>query len=60
MSEKVITFRVDDKLSEALEEAKWELRKSKSEIVKEAIKEYLKNKAPDIYEKFLQKENQNG
>ena len=56
MSEKVMTFRVDNKLSEALEEAKWQLRKSKSEIVKEAIKEYLKNKAPDIYEKFLEKE----
>ncbi len=57
MSDKVITFRVDKDLSQALEEAKWELRKSKSEIVKEAIKEYLKNKAPDIYEKFLEKEN---
>lgn len=56
MSEKVMTFRVDNKLSEALEEAKWQLRKSKSEIVKEAIKEYLKNKAPDIYDKFLEKE----
>jgi len=53
MADKVISFRVSTEIDKALEEAKWQLRKSKSEIVKEAIKEYLKNKAPDVYEKFL-------
>ena len=35
------------------EEAKWELRKSKSEIVKVAVKEYLKIKSPEIYKYCL-------
>ncbi len=56
MSSKLVNFRFPENLDKAIEEAKWQLRKSKSEIVKEAIKEYLKNKAPDIYEKFLEKE----
>ena len=54
MSSKLVNFRFPEYLDKSLEEAKWQLRKSKSEIVKEAIIEYLKEKAPDIYEKFLE------
>ncbi|WP_457642200.1 ribbon-helix-helix protein, CopG family [Persephonella sp.] len=54
MKSKPVNFRFPEELDKALEEAKWELRKSKSEIVKDAVKEYLKNKAPAIYKKYLE------
>ena len=55
MEGKVISFRVDKALWDALEEAKWSSRKAKSEIVKEAVILYLKERHPEIYERFLEK-----
>lgn len=40
--EKVINIRVSDELAKALEEAKWTLRKSISELVRDAVSEYFK------------------
>jgi len=53
---KIVTFRVNKALWDALEEAKWSLRKAKSEIIKEAVVLYLKDKHPEIYERFLESE----
>jgi len=36
-----VSFRFPAELVERLEEAKWELRKNKAEIVIEAVEEYL-------------------
>ena len=41
--EKVINIRVTEELAEALDEAKWTLRKSVSELVREAVSEYFEN-----------------
>jgi len=58
MEDKVISLRVSKNLWDALEEAKWTSRKPKSEIVKEAIILYLKQKYPEIYERFVEKQEQ--
>ncbi len=60
MEGKVISFRVDESLWNALEEAKWSSRKAKSEIVKEAVILYLKEKYPEIYERFLESKKDKG
>ncbi|NIP29284.1 MAG: ribbon-helix-helix protein, CopG family [Candidatus Dadabacteria bacterium] len=39
--DKVINIRVSEELAEALDEAKWTLRKSISEIVRDAVNEYF-------------------
>ena len=49
----VRTIRIDKDVDEALNEAKWELRKSKTQILEEAVIFYLKEQCPKIYEKLL-------
>lgn len=39
--EKILNIRVSAELAEALEETKWTLRKSMSELVRDAVEEYL-------------------
>ena len=39
--EKILNIRVSSELAEALEETKWTLRKSMSELVRDAVEEYL-------------------
>lgn len=57
MAEKALLgARVDKRLLELLDEAKWELRMPKGKIVEEAIKEYLRQYCPDIYEEYLKDE----
>ena len=57
MAEKALLgARVDKRLLELLDEAKWELRMPKGKIVEEAIKEYLRQHCPDIYEEYLKDE----
>ena len=41
--EKILNIRVSSELAEALEETKWSLRKSMSELVRDAVLEYLSN-----------------
>ena len=41
--EKILNIRVSAELAEALEETKWTLRKSMSELVRDAVEAYLKN-----------------
>jgi len=41
--EKILNIRVSAELAEALEETKWSLRKSVSEVVREAVELYLNN-----------------
>ena len=41
--EKILNIRVSAELAEALEETKWSLRKSISEVVREAVELYLDN-----------------
>ena len=41
--EKIINIRVSHELAEALEEAKWTLRKSISELIRDAVAEYFSN-----------------
>jgi len=41
--EKILNIRVSAELAEALEETKWSLRKSVSEVVREAVELYLDN-----------------
>lgn len=51
--EKVVSFYLDDELSENLEMAKFYLRKSKGEIIREALERYLENQFPeDVREKI--------
>ena len=39
--EKILNIRVSTELAEALEETKWTLRKSMSELVRDAVEQYL-------------------
>lgn len=41
--EKMLNLRVSPEFMEALEEAKWGLRKSVAEVVREAVVEYIEN-----------------
>ena len=56
----IVSFRIPSSLRQALDEAQWTLRKRKSEIVREAITEYLKNHCPEVYEEFLKGEEGEG
>ena len=50
--EKILNIRVSAELAEALEETKWTLRKSMSELVRDAVVEYLdRNLKGDIKKK---------
>ena len=50
--EKILNIRVSNELAEALEETKWTLRKSMSELVRDAVEEYLeRNLKGDIKKK---------
>ena len=50
--EKILNIRVSAELAEALEETKWTLRKSMSELVRDAVEQYLdRNLKGDIKEK---------
>ncbi len=51
----VRTIRIDQDVDEALNEAKWELRKSKTQILEEAVIFYLKEHCPTVYEKLMEK-----
>ena len=51
--EKFLGIKVLNEIDKALNEAKWHLRMTKTEIVEEAIKEYLKRHCPEVYEEFL-------
>jgi predicted transcriptional regulator len=51
----VRTIRIDKDVDEALNEAKWELRKSKTQILEEAVIFYLKEHCPEVYQKLLEK-----
>ena len=53
METRMFTLRMEKTLDKALEEAKWRLRKTKTVIIKEAIREYLQRHCPEIYEEFL-------
>jgi flagellar motor component MotA len=44
--EKIFSMRVSAKFLDALEEAKWTLRKSMTDIVRESIVEYLERHLP--------------
>ena len=57
---KLIALRVSESMNNALDEAQWVLRKRKSEIVREAISEYLKRHCPEVYKEFLDEENGKG
>jgi predicted DNA-binding protein len=54
---KLIALRVPEELDKALEEAQWTLRMRKTELIREAIKEYLKRHCPEVYEEFLNEQN---
>ncbi|WP_456464916.1 ribbon-helix-helix domain-containing protein [Desulfurobacterium sp.] len=56
MEKVVFSTRLPKALTEALESAKWELKMPKGKIVEEAIKEYLRQHCPDIYEEYLKDE----
>ena len=56
----IVSFRIPKALRVALDEAQWVLRKRKSEIVREAIAEYLKRHCPEVYKEFLDEENGKG
>jgi len=50
--ERILNIRVSAELAEALEETKWTLRKSMSELVRDAVEEYLdRNLKGDIRKK---------
>ena len=50
--EKILNIRVSAELAEALEETKWTLRKSMSELVRDAVEQYLdRNLKGDVKEK---------
>lgn len=50
--EKVITFFADDEMFRTLEDAKFYLKKSKGEILRNALEEYLEKNFPlDIQKK---------
>ena len=55
--EKFLGIKVLDEIDKALNEAKWHLRMTKTEIVEEAIKEYLKRHCPEVYEEFLNEQD---
>ena len=57
METRMFTLRMEKTLDKALEEAKWRLRKTKTVIIKEAIREYLQRHCPEIYEEFLNEQN---
>ena len=51
--EKILNIRVSAELAEALEETKWTVRKSMSELVRDAVEEYLeRNLKGDIKKKI--------
>jgi len=50
---KLIALRVPEEMDKALEEAQWSLRMRKTEVIREAIKEYLRRHCPEVYEEFL-------
>ena len=54
---KLIALRVPEELDKALEEAQWTLRMRKTELIREAIKEYLKCHCPEVYEEFLNEQD---
>jgi len=56
--EKLIALRISKDMDSALEEAQWKLRKRKTDIIREAITEYLKNHCPEVYEEFLKGEEE--
>ncbi|MGI9535167.1 MAG: ribbon-helix-helix domain-containing protein [Thermodesulfobacteriota bacterium] len=50
--ERILNIRVSTELAEALEETKWTLRKSMSELVRDAVEQYLdRNLKGDIKKK---------
>ena len=57
--EKILNIRVSAELAEALEETKWTLRKSMSELVRDAVEEYLKNNLKGDIKKRVEKILQN-
>jgi len=57
---KLIALRVSDEMDKALEEAQWVLRMRKTEVIREAIKEYLQKHCPQVYEEYLSEENGKG
>ncbi|WP_163327622.1 ribbon-helix-helix protein, CopG family [Desulfurobacterium thermolithotrophum] len=60
METRMFTLRMEKTLDKALEEAKWRLRKTKTVIIKEAIREYLQRHCPEVYEEFLNEQRQRG
>ena len=44
--ERMLNLRVSNEFMEALEEAKWTLRKNMTDIVREAVVEYLERHLP--------------
>jgi len=48
-----LNIKIQKPIDEALEEARWCLRMNKTEIVETAIVELIKEKCPEIYERFL-------
>ena len=44
--EKLLNFKVPNELFEALEETKWTLRKSVSEVIRESVVEYMEKHLP--------------
>lgn len=53
--EKILNIRVSAELAEALEETKWTLRKSMSELVRDAVIEYLNNNLSGDTKKKIKK-----
>ena len=53
--EKTLNIRVSSELAEALEETKWTLRKSMSELVRDAVIEYLNNNLSGNTKKKIKK-----
>jgi len=60
MGKVVLSTRIEERIGRALEEVKWRNRISKSKLIEEAIKEYLKNHYPEVYKEFLDEENGKG
>ncbi|SMO61066.1 hypothetical protein SAMN06269117_11424 [Balnearium lithotrophicum] len=57
---KLIALRVSDEMDRALEEAQWILRMRKTEVIREAIKEYLQKHCPEVYKEYLSEQDREG
>ena len=58
--EKFLSLKIRNDIDKALNEAKWHLRMTKTELVEEAIREYLQRHCPEVYEEFLNEQDKRG